>query len=190
MPAKKITELENLATPALADLLPIVDDPAGTPATKKVTLASLLSLFRESIHDVGDLVLTLVDVNPSARFGGTWVKVSQGRALVGVDPADADFDAAEKESGAKTVTLTANEMPAHTHGVTDPGHAHVENSNNTTTGPLRGWGAPDTSTNNQTATGYSTALATTGISVDNAGGGQPHSNVQPSFAVFVWRRTA
>ena len=50
--------------------------------------------------------------------------------------------------------------------VTDPGHAHVEQHNNATTGPLRGWGAPDTSTNTPTVTGYSTSPATTGISAD------------------------
>ena len=55
---------------------------------------------------------------------------------------------------------------SHTHSVavTDPGHDHVENSNNATTGPLRGWPTPDTSTNTSMATGYSTASATTGIS--------------------------
>lgn len=38
----KITELSALTTVALADVLPIVDDVAGTPATKKVTVEKLL----------------------------------------------------------------------------------------------------------------------------------------------------
>ena len=37
----KITELTENTTPIGTDLLAIVDDPAGTPATQKVTLASL-----------------------------------------------------------------------------------------------------------------------------------------------------
>lgn len=58
----------------------------------------------------------------------------------------------------------------HTHPITDPQHAHVENSNNISTGSLRGWAAPDTSTGTSTATGYSTANAATGISVQNPAG--------------------
>ncbi len=37
----KITQLTALTTPDVADLLPIVDDVAGTPITKKITLASI-----------------------------------------------------------------------------------------------------------------------------------------------------
>jgi hypothetical protein len=39
----KITDLPALTTPAGVDLLPIVDDPSGSPATKKITLSSLQS---------------------------------------------------------------------------------------------------------------------------------------------------
>lgn len=42
----KITELTNLATPALEDLLAIVDDPSGTPVTKKATLATIIDVLK------------------------------------------------------------------------------------------------------------------------------------------------
>lgn len=157
------------------------------------------------IYPVGCLFLSVLPTNPADLLGmGTWVAFGAGRALVGVDAGDSDFDAAEKTSGAKTVTLTEAQIPAHTHiqdshghTITDPGHTHIENSNNTSTGPLRGWGAPDTSTNTSTATGFSTASATTGLTVDdatavnqNTGGGEAHANIQPSIAVFMWKRTA
>ena len=41
---KKITELTDLPTPAGADILPIVDDVAGTATTKKVTATNLMGL--------------------------------------------------------------------------------------------------------------------------------------------------
>lgn len=44
MANKKFTDLDNLATPAGADIMAIVDDVAGTPTTKKVTVDNLLSL--------------------------------------------------------------------------------------------------------------------------------------------------
>ena len=40
--AKKISELTALTTISGGDLLVIVDDPTGTPVTKKVTVANLL----------------------------------------------------------------------------------------------------------------------------------------------------
>lgn len=144
-----------------------------------------------SIYAVGSIFVSTNPANPATYLGfGTWVEFGAGRVPVGVDTGDPDFDAAEKTGGAKTVTLAEAELPAHSHGVTDPGHTHVENSNNTTTGPLRGWGAPDTSTNTSTATGYSTAPATTGISIQNTGGGQAHNNMPPFIAVHLWLRTA
>lgn len=39
---KKITELDALTTAAGADLLYIVDDPSGTPLSKKITVQSFL----------------------------------------------------------------------------------------------------------------------------------------------------
>lgn len=48
MADQKITELTELTTPALADLLAIVDDPSGTPLSKKVTLANILALFNSN----------------------------------------------------------------------------------------------------------------------------------------------
>jgi len=39
--AKKISELSALTAPAGVDLLVIVDDPSGSPVTKKVTVADL-----------------------------------------------------------------------------------------------------------------------------------------------------
>src|SRR3990167_671627 len=38
----KITQLPENTTPVSTDLIPVVDDPAGTPATQKMTLANLL----------------------------------------------------------------------------------------------------------------------------------------------------
>ena len=39
----KITQLTENTTPALTDLSVLVDDPAGTPLTQKITLTNLLS---------------------------------------------------------------------------------------------------------------------------------------------------
>lgn len=40
--AKKLSELVTLTSPAGEDFLVLVDDPSGSPVTKKVTVANLL----------------------------------------------------------------------------------------------------------------------------------------------------
>lgn len=139
-------------------------------------------------YPVGALYISSDPTNPQELFGGVWQRVAQGRAIVGIDEGDSDFDTAGKESGSKDVTLSAAQMPVHGHAVNDPQHSHVENSNQTSTGALRGWGAPDASTNQSTATGFSTAPALTGITIANSGGGEAHPNVQPSKAFYIWQR--
>ena len=44
MADSKITQLTELTTPAVGDLLAIVDDPSGSPETKKITVSSLMTL--------------------------------------------------------------------------------------------------------------------------------------------------
>jgi microcystin-dependent protein len=139
---------------------------------------------------VGSVYLSVGGDNPADLMGfGVWVAFGAGRVPVGLDAGDADFDAAEKTGGAKTVTLSEAQMPAHTHTVTDPGHTHVQGVNSATTGGASGY-TPDTSTNTRVNSGYSTSSATTGVTVGNTGGGAAHPNLQPFVVVRMWKRTA
>lgn len=74
---------------------------------------------------------------------------SRGKATIGRDTRDADYDQVGDTSGAKTHTLTIAEMPAHTHTqsahthtqaahghtLTNPGHNHTQASHNHTQDP-------------------------------------------------------
>jgi len=84
--------------------------------------------------------------------------------------------------GVSSVTLTTNNMPAHTHTatVTDPGHFHVD------TGSQQGFGSTSGPDSNQAWAGtHNTNSATTGISVTNSstGSGTSFSILNPYYAL-------
>ena len=70
MASKRITELTALASVTTDDLLLIVDDPAGTPASKKATVATLATLLNTSP------ALTGTPTAPTATVGTNTTQVA------------------------------------------------------------------------------------------------------------------
>jgi hypothetical protein len=58
MANSKIENLGELTAPISTDILPIVDDPAVTPITKKVTIANLLAVYDAQIATMTNKTLT------------------------------------------------------------------------------------------------------------------------------------
>jgi hypothetical protein len=61
MADKKLTQLTALTAPANTDILLIVDDPAGTPVSKKITLENLLGAATP-------LTVSSVDIEASGEY--------------------------------------------------------------------------------------------------------------------------
>ena len=119
----KITQLSDLSTPAGADILPIVDDVAGTATTKKVTVTNLMTLAPQ-----GDLVASnnLSDVSSAAtsrtKLGlGDAATKTVGTAdtnVIGVSSGTVDlggnalsnFDASVNTQTGTTYTLQSSDL--------------------------------------------------------------------------------
>lgn len=165
---------------------------------------------------VGYVWISTVNENPADTLGyGTWTALGAGRMPVFYDANDTDFNAGKKTGGAKTHTLTAAEMPSHTH--VQDAHTHVQNahthtqdahshtyaSQTATTGSISSYehGAIDTSsaaaessisTNTAVATNQNTTATNqnTTATNQNTGGGGAHNNMPPYIVVYGWERTA
>lgn len=154
---------------------------------------------------VGGLYLTVTAENPGTTLGyGTWVAHAAGRALVGVGDNGESNWAVNQTKGSETHALAVAELPEHTHKVDPPetntstngAHTHDvrhEAGSATAGSNLAGSSLPNNATSSAAALSAGAHAHTVDIAEFDsgvAGEGTAHNNVQPSIAVFVWRRTA
>lgn len=128
------------------------------------------------MHPVGSIVMTTSNSNPGDTFGGTWQSWGSGRVPVGVDTNQAEFNSSNKTGGSKTITLTVDQIPSHTHKVPKPEWYGVTSQPDTGYGLLK--------TKNPIKDGNDGFVST------STGGGKAHSNLQPYVTCYMWRRTA
>lgn len=124
----------------------------------------------------------------------------RGRNVIGLNSSETDFDVLGETGGEKRHTLTIDEMPAHTHTITDPGHAHgvtdpghahsyVNNVgdqgvNTLTTQSTAADEVDYGQTTGSSTTGVTVNTALTGINITNStGGSQSHNVLDPYMAL-------
>jgi len=133
------------------------------------------TLLYKAIFDlvmpVGHVLHRYDDANPGTKYPGTtWSRIALGRMLVGQNAADSSFNTIGETGGAKSKTLSINEIPAHTHGVSF-------------------WDPDDTTHYRVAGTGNDSSTAKT-QQTSSAGGGQAFDIMNPYEVVAIWRRTA
>lgn len=151
------------------------DTKLATQASIKAYVDAAILANNDSQHPVGSLYFNADDpTNPEDLLGyGEWEEYAKGRVPVGIDSTQTEFDTAGETGGAKTHTLTVDQIPSHN-------HEQFVTANSGGTGVRRDY--------NQDGSGYQ--QYTQGINTGNRGGGQAHNNLQPYIVVYIWRRTA
>ena len=154
---------------------------------------------------IGAIYESTVNTSPAALFGGDWLPLDDGRVLIGAN----STYAAGSTGGDATITLTTNQIPAHTHGSKSlTGYTGVRrygssSAGNNTIGIQGTSGIVSVGT--ATWSGEHGQLGFAGnytnTTVDrlninathehtSVGGGQAHSNMQPYLSVYRWKRIA
>ena len=120
----------------------------------------------DMVYPVGAIYISTSEANPSILFGGTWEQI-QDRFLLG---AGSSYQAGST-GGEATHTLTIDEMPRHNH--------EIDNLN------ASGNSTPYMTVQAQDKKGYGGNVQTM-----FAGGSQPHNNMPPYLAVYIWKRVS
>lgn len=138
--------------------------------------------FNGCILPIGFIYMSMVDENPAKWFGGTWEKIEE-RFLLG---ASSSYPVGST-GGEAIHTLTLSEMPEHSHAPHD--WSMVVN---------KGGDEMTADIGAQTVRGSSTAIVPNIRATKNddnntthaAGGSQPHNNMPPYLAVYMWQRVS
>lgn len=144
-----------------------------------------------AIYPVGSIYLTMAEIEPADLFPGTeWEKV-EGKFLLG---ASEDYGVGST-GGEAEHTLTEQEMPSHTHGMTAAGgHSHTGHAYAGIRYMVAGC---ETANNGVIPLSHITPVSDNRTSTDGThthplattGGGQAHNNMPPYIAVHMWQRT-
>lgn len=214
--AKRFTQLVQLSAPADDDIIAIVD--MSTGVTKYIRRddffgglvpSGVISDFGGSVTPDGWLLCDGSEVSRStyanlfSAIGTTWgigdgsttfnLPNLKGKGRIMRDASQSEFDSLAETGGAKTHTLTTNEMPSHTHNqnahnhTTDAGGAHnhtigtlgTSGSYGIKDGAASSSGTGSTSSHGGHTHGVNNATATN----QNTGGGAAHNNLGPYAVV-------
>ena len=126
---------------------------------------SIAPLDIYNFYPVGSIYLSVVNINPSTYFGGTWEAI-EGVFLLGCS----SEHIAGTTGGEVTHKLTVNEMPSHSHRIYGYYNMTPQGGNYVAGGVV------------------ATVPQHYGNYPEKTGGSQAHNNMPPYLVVYMWKR--
>jgi microcystin-dependent protein len=150
-------------------------------AVSRTTYAALFAAIGTTFGPGdGSTTFNLPDLRGRAPFGKDDMGGSAANRLT-VGGSGVNGAALGAAGGAETHTLGIAQMPAHSHGVNDPGHSHLQDAGaNPPGGPYTPRSTYGDGTNLGQIPVYGSA---TGVSIQNTGGGGAHNNMPPAVVL-------
>ena len=151
--------------------------PADTPIDEYASYIAQIDtgIHINDVYRIGTIYMSTSSTSPGSIFGGGWEQI-KGRFLLGAG----NNYTVNSTGGSATVTLTANQIPRHTHaaGATNVKYLTIDNSGSS-------WKIPITS---GSVSGDSYGMAGFTTNTASTGGSQSHDNMPPYLVVYMWRR--
>ena len=135
---------------------------------------------KKTDYPAGSVCMFNTNIDPNEMYGGTWVRI-KGKFILG---ADDDTYPLGSEGGEATHTLTESELASHIHQIISEAGAKtclVATEGSGADGP--GYSFNDSQVDqdkNTSGAFYATAT----------GGNQPHNNMPPYVAFYIWAKVA
>lgn len=177
---------ENAANKSTSTSLGTSNTLYPTQGAVKSYVDAAITAAKSALMPVGTIYGNATNsANPSTYLGfGTWVAYAPGGAVVG-KAASGTFGTLGATTGSETVTLSAAQLPAHSHATLDATNSGLPGfDGNIVIGGSSGSGAA------LMQTGSAYRVSGGGARTGNTGGGTPVSIIQPSKVAALWERTA
>lgn len=164
---KRLSNIANKAEKSdLENLTGLVD-------TNTANITTLQNELFNLIYPIGAIYLSTTEVSPSTLFGGTWEQIKDTFLLAAGDTYIANSTGGEAEH-----VLTIDETPEHNHKL----KTDIESPNYNVTWPNyweynEGW-----------VQGPNSETEAPPTNTTSVGGNQPHNNMPPYLAVYMWKR--
>ena len=158
------------------------DTPENTDISNIVPTTKWVSDYVSSTTNVpiGGIIMwagTTIPVSWALCDGTNGTPNLSGRFILGYDSGTYNLN---DIGGFSSITLTVDEIPAHSHSVVDPGHNHNYNVTSDAEN-VSGDGSKSAALNE--LNNFETSNNTTGISLTQTGGGNSHENMPPYYVL-------
>lgn len=141
-----------------------ISSPAARSGTvKDIDNRTTTSRLVDMLYPIGSIYMNVSETSPETLFGGKWEQIKDTFLL-----ASGTAYVGGTTGGEASHTLTLDEMPSHEH-----------------TG--KGWAAVTDGSGSYYVLGAAGNSSRT-YSTNTTGGSQPHNNMPPYLAVYVWKR--